>query len=126
MAVAARRAGLSDPLAPSSPLIFAFSPLVGSPLTTTAKFAVVSKSPLTDRFNDALAGSGFAIAGKHSGADAIVIVGRAPELSVLVVDNGDVRIEPAHDLAGCRACARKKHCASARRLIQNRVDRSCR
>ncbi len=85
----------ADPLDPLSPLIFAFSPLVGSPLTTTAKFAVVSKSPLTDRFNDALAGSGFAIAGKHTGADAIVIVGRAPELSVLVIDNGDVRIEPA-------------------------------
>ena len=61
---------------------------------------MVSKSPLTDRFNDALAGSGFAIAGKHSGADAFVIVGRAPELSVLVIDNGDVRIEPARDLDG--------------------------
>ena len=36
-----------DPLAPEAPLIFAFSPLVGSPLTTSAKFAVVSKSPLT-------------------------------------------------------------------------------
>ena len=36
-----------DPLAPEAPLVFAFSPLVGSPLTTSAKFAVVSKSPLT-------------------------------------------------------------------------------
>src|SRR5207247_5392522 len=30
-----------DPLASSAPLIFAFSPLVGTPLTTSAKFAVV-------------------------------------------------------------------------------------
>ena len=52
-----------DPLAPDAPLVFAFSPLVGSPLTTSAKFAVVSKSPLTDRINDSLASSGFAIAG---------------------------------------------------------------
>ena len=37
----------ADPLSPDAPLIFAFSPLVGSPLTTSAKFAVVSKSPLT-------------------------------------------------------------------------------
>src|SRR5688500_10182737 len=72
-----------DPLAPESPLVFAFSPLVGSPLTTSAKFAVVSKSPLTGRFNDSLASSGFALAGKRCGADAIVLVGRAPELSVL-------------------------------------------
>ena len=90
----------TDPLDPAAPLIFAFSPLVGSPLTTTAKFAVVSKSPLTDRFNDALAGSAFAIAGKHTGADAIVIVGRAPEISVLIIDNGEVRIERAPELGG--------------------------
>jgi aldehyde:ferredoxin oxidoreductase len=94
------RQAAGDPLGPAAPLVFAFSPLVGSPLTTTAKFAVVSKSPLTDRFNDALAGSGFAIAGKHTGADAFVIVGRAAELSVLVIDNGDVRLEPAGDLRG--------------------------
>ena len=54
----------ADPLDPAAPIVFAFSPLVGSPLTTTAKFAVVSKSPLTDRFNDSLAGSGFALAGQ--------------------------------------------------------------
>src|SRR6266404_1186883 len=78
-----------DPLAPEAPLVFAFSPLVGSPLTTSAKFAVVSKSPLTERINDSLASSGFAIAGKACGCDAIVVVGRAPELSVLVIDGAD-------------------------------------
>ena len=89
-----------DALDPRAPLIFAFSPLVGSPLTTSAKFAVVSKSPLTNRINDALASSGFAIAGKSCGCDAIVIVGRAPELSVLVIDDGQVRVESAADCAG--------------------------
>src|SRR5262245_3036592 len=90
----------ADPLAPESPLIFTFSSLVGSPLTTSAKFAVVGKSPLTNRINDSLAGSGFAIAGKRCGGDAIVIVGRAPELSALVVDDGAVRFEPLADLRG--------------------------
>jgi aldehyde:ferredoxin oxidoreductase len=93
-----------EALAPEAPLIFVFSPLVGSPLTTSAKFAVVSRSPLTDRINDSLAGSGFAIAGKRSGCDAIVIVGRAPALSILIIDDGHVRIETAGDLQGkvCR------------------------
>src|SRR5829696_6670221 len=68
----------TDPLAPEAPLVFAFSPLVGSPLTTSAKFAVVSKSPLTERINDSLASSGFALAGKKTGSDAIVLVGKAP------------------------------------------------
>jgi len=94
-----------DALDPRAPLIFAFSPLVGSPLTTSAKFAVVSKSPLTDRINDSLASSGFAIAGKSCGCDAIVLVGRAPELSVLIIDDGEVRLESAADYAGatCQA-----------------------
>ena len=90
----------SDPLSAEAPLIFAFSPLVGSPLTTSAKFAVVSKSPLTGRFNDSLASSGFALAGKRAGGDALVIVGRAPALSTLVIDDGAIRLEPAEDLAG--------------------------
>src|SRR6185503_3690375 len=91
---------LADPLSPAAPLAFAFSPLVGTPLTTSAKFAVVSRSPLTERINDSLAGSGFALAGKRCGYDAIVIVGRANRLSVLVIDDGDVRLEPAEELRG--------------------------
>ena len=90
----------ADPLSPEAPIIFAFSPLVGSPLTTSAKFAVVSRSPLTERFNDSLASSGFAIAGKRTGSDAILIVGRAADWSVLVIDDGDVRLEPADDVLG--------------------------
>jgi aldehyde:ferredoxin oxidoreductase len=43
-----------DPLAPEAPLVFCFSPLVGTPLTTSAKFAVVAKSPLTGMLCDAL------------------------------------------------------------------------
>jgi aldehyde:ferredoxin oxidoreductase len=93
-------AAVMDPLAPEAPLVFAFSPLVGSPLTTSAKFAVVSKSPLTGRINDSLASSGFAIAGKACGCDAIVIVGRAADLSVLVIDETGVRIEPATEYRG--------------------------
>lgn len=93
-------AATMDPLAPEAPVVFAFSPLVGSPLTTSAKFAVVSKSPLTNRINDSLASSGFAIAGKGCGCDAIVIVGRAPELSVLIIDEAGVRLEPASEYRG--------------------------
>jgi aldehyde:ferredoxin oxidoreductase len=93
-----------DPLAPEAPLIFAFSPLVGSPLTTSAKFAVMSKSPLTERINDSLASSGFAISGKGCGCDAIVISGRAAELSVLIIDESNVRLESAAEYRGatCR------------------------
>src|ERR1700693_6327028 len=103
----------ADPLAGGAPLVFAFNPLVGSPLTTSAKFAVVSKSPLTDRINDSLASSGFAIAGKGCGCDAIGLGGRAPALSGLIIDEEDadaggkhtkVRLESAAKYRGatCR------------------------
>ncbi|MEV0385693.1 aldehyde ferredoxin oxidoreductase C-terminal domain-containing protein [Nonomuraea sp. NPDC050643] len=92
-----------DPLAPEAPLAFVFSSLVGTPLTTSAKFAVVAKSPLTGLLTDALASSRFAIAGKLTGHDAIVIRGRADELSVLLIEGDDVRLEPAPELAGMTA-----------------------
>jgi aldehyde:ferredoxin oxidoreductase len=90
----------ADPLSDAAALAFVFSPLVGSPLTTSAKFAVVSKSPLTQRINDSLASSGFALAGKKTGHDAIVITGKAREPAILVIDDGKVRLEPAGDLSG--------------------------
>ncbi|GDY07253.1 tungsten-containing oxidoreductase [Planctomycetia bacterium] len=89
-----------DPLAREAALVFCFSPLVGTPLTTSAKFAVVAKSPLTFRLNDALSSSHFALAGKRSGADALVIVGACAVPSVLVIEDGAIRIEPADELWG--------------------------
>jgi aldehyde:ferredoxin oxidoreductase len=92
-----------DPLAPEAPLAFVFSPLVGTPLTTSAKFAVVSKSPLTGLLNDALASSHFAIAGKLTGNDALVVRGACAEPSVLLVDGEGARLEPAGELWGLPA-----------------------
>lgn len=108
-----------DPLAPQSPLAFVFSPLVGTPLTTSAKFAVVAKSPLTGMITDALASSQFAISGKLTGHDAIVVRGRANELSVLLVDSSGVRLEPAPELAGLPA-------AEAETAVRERFGRGWR
>ena len=81
-----------DALAPEAPLVFSFSPLVGTPLTTSAKFAVVARSPLTGLLNDAISSSHFAIAGKRTGFDAIVVTGRAPELAHARIDDGEVTL----------------------------------
>ncbi|MBQ18854.1 MAG: aldehyde:ferredoxin oxidoreductase [Planctomycetaceae bacterium] len=82
--------GQIDPLAAEVPLVFVFSPLVDSPLTTSAKFAVLAKSPLTGRINDSLASSHFAIAGKRTGHDAIVIHGAAEAPTCVVVSPNGV------------------------------------
>ena len=93
----------ADPLGPGSPLAFVFSPLVGTPLTTSAKFAVVAKSPLTGMLTDALASSQFAIAGKLTGHDAIVIRGRAAKPSALLIDGDGARLIDAAHLSGMSA-----------------------
>jgi aldehyde:ferredoxin oxidoreductase len=109
----------ADPLGPLAPLAFVFSPLVGTPLTTSAKFAVVAKSPLTGMLNDALSSSQFAIAGKLTGYDAIVLTGARQELSVLLVDGDGARFEAADGLAGLPA-------AEAERVLRERLGRSWR
>jgi aldehyde:ferredoxin oxidoreductase len=103
-----------DALAPEAPLMFVFSPLVGTPLTTSAKFAVVAKSPLTGRLTDALASSHFAIAGKLTGHDAIVLRGCCPGPSVLMVDGSTAWIASAEDLWGLSA-------AEAERRLRERM-----
>ena len=92
--------GQIDALHPEAPLVFVFSPLVGSPLTTSAKFGVVAKSPLTNRLNDSLASSHFAIAGKKTGVDAIVITGQSAQPTLLRIEPDSVAFEPATDLWG--------------------------
>jgi len=95
-----------DPFAPECPLVFAWAPLAGAApvaLPGSDRFAVVTKSPLTGRLNDATCSSAFALAGKGTGADALVISGRCPEWSVLIVDEGGARAEPWPALLGLSA-----------------------
>jgi aldehyde:ferredoxin oxidoreductase len=108
-----------DPLAAEAPLAFVFSPLVGTPLTTSAKFAVVAKSPLTGLLNDALSSSHFAISGKLTGHDAIVVRGACRRPSVLLVDGDGVRLADAADLWGLPA-------AEAERRLRERLGRGWR
>jgi aldehyde:ferredoxin oxidoreductase len=92
-----------DPLSAANPLIFASAPLVGTALTTTAKFALVTKSPLTGFIADSLSSSGFALALKRLGVDAIVITGRAASLACLVIDGERIELRDAANFRGCAA-----------------------
>lgn len=89
-----------EPFSPDNPLIFASAPLVGTGLTTTAKFAVVTKSPLTGFIGDSLSSSHFALELKRTGADAVVITGRASSLVYVVIADHGVEIRDAEPLRG--------------------------
>jgi len=89
-----------DPFSPENPLIFASAPLVGTGLTTTAKFAVVTKSPLTGFIADSLSSSYFALELKRIGIDALIITGRSSAMSYLSIKNQTVEIRSAEHLRG--------------------------
>ena len=81
-----------DPFSPANPLIFTSAPLVGTGLTTTAKFAVVTKSPLTGFIADSLSSSYFALELKRTGIDGLVITGQAASMAYIHIHNEKVEI----------------------------------
>ena len=103
-----------EPFSPANPLIFASAPLVGTGLTTTAKFAVVTKSPLTGFIADSLSSSHFALELKRVGLDAIVITGRASSMVYVFIENQKVEIREAEYLRG-------KAPGETERLIQSEL-----
>jgi len=104
-----------DPFSPANPLIFTSAPLVGTGLTTTAKFAVVTKSPLTGFIADSLSSSFFALELKRVGLDALVITGRASSMVYIFIHNHNVEIREAEQLRG-------RSPSEAESLIRSELD----
>jgi aldehyde:ferredoxin oxidoreductase len=89
-----------DAYAPANPLIFVSAPLVDTGVTTTAKFAVVTKSPLTGFIADSLSSSFFALELKRLGIDALIVTGAAATPVYLHVTEDTVALKTASHLWG--------------------------
>jgi aldehyde:ferredoxin oxidoreductase len=89
-----------EPLSPANVLIFTAGPLAGTPWPTSARLHVTFKSPLTGAYGYANSGGFFAAEMRHAGYDAIIVTGRAPEPSVLHIEDGQIAVEPAAALWG--------------------------
>ncbi len=92
-----------DPLGPGNILVFAAGPLTGLAGPNTGKLVVAAKSPLTMGYGDGNIGSRAATALRAAGWDALVVTGRAPGPSVLVLEDDRAWLEPADDLWGLDA-----------------------
>ena len=68
----------AEPLGPANPLVFATSPFAATAITTSAKHAVLTRSPLTGFIGDSLSSSHLAIELKRTGYDALVLRGACP------------------------------------------------
>src|SRR5574341_462966 len=104
-----------EPFSPANPLIFTSAPLVGTGLTTTAKFAVVTKSPLTGFIADSLSSSHFALELKRIGLDALIITGQSASMTYIFIQNQRVEIRSAEHLLG-------KSPAETESLIRSELD----
>ena len=92
---------MDSALAPENPLIFVTSPLVGTRLTTSSKFAVMTRSPLTGFIADGLSSSHLAVELKRACGDALVITGRSSHPALLHIDTDGVpHVKPADHLLG--------------------------
>ncbi|WP_336036925.1 aldehyde ferredoxin oxidoreductase family protein [Halobacterium yunchengense] len=93
-----------DALSPANVLAFAVGPLTGR-APGEPRFAVVTKSPLTGAFLDSYAGGEFAarLAGSLDDCLLVLVEGERDTPGVLVVADGDARLEDAPGLAGLDA-----------------------
>jgi aldehyde:ferredoxin oxidoreductase len=103
-----------DPLGPENLLVVAPGPLTGVYLPSSGKNSFVAISPATGLYGDSSMGGGFGIELRQTGTDILSVTGKAPELSVLFIDNGETKILPMPELKG-------KSCLEAEGMIKERL-----
>jgi len=103
-----------DPLGPENLLVIAAGPLTGVYLPSSGKCSFVAISPATGLYGDSSAGGRFGVELRQTGIDVLSIQGRAPELSIIFIDNGETKIIPMRELKG-------KSCLEAEGIILERL-----
>lgn len=89
-----------DPFSPDNRVVFAASPLNGTPAPSASRLTVAAKSPLTGALGDANSGGYWAPELKYAGFDAIVCSGRSSQPVYLWVEDGKAEVRPAKHLWG--------------------------
>jgi aldehyde:ferredoxin oxidoreductase len=90
----------TDALAPEACFAIVSGLLTGARTPFSGRIQIVGKSPLTGTWADSNSGGSVASQLRRAGYDGMVVKGRAARPSVLVVQDADVRIEPAAELWG--------------------------
>lgn len=90
----------ADPLGPDNRLIFMTGPLVGGPTPGSGRSAVITKSPATGYYGEALSGGRFWHALKYAGYDGLVLQGTAERPVYVVITDETVEIRDARSLWG--------------------------
>ncbi len=89
-----------EPFSPENIVVFAVGPITDTPLPSTSRAYVATKSPLSHLFFDSTFGGQFAITQKRTGFEAIVITGKASSPTYLFVDENGAQFKAADFLWG--------------------------
>lgn len=89
-----------DPMSPENVLIFATGPLTGTMASTSGRYAVLCKGPLTNAIACSNSGGKFGAELKFAGYDLLILEGRSPKPVYLHIVNDQVEILPADDIWG--------------------------
>lgn len=89
-----------DPFSSENMVVFAVGPVTDTPLPSTSRGYVASKSPINGFFFDSTFGGRFAITQKRTGFECITITGKAQEPVYLLVDENGAQFKPADSLWG--------------------------
>ena len=90
----------ADPLGPDNVLIFATGPLSGTMASTSGRYAVVTKGPLTGAIACSNSGGKFGAELKFVGYDLLIVEGRAERPVYLHIVDDSVEILPADEIWG--------------------------
>lgn len=90
----------TDPFDPENLLIAATGPLTGHFLPASGKTHFGTKSPATGGYADSNMGGHFGPQLKYAGYDVLVISGKAPTPSYMVIDDDNIEVRPAGNLWG--------------------------
>ena len=95
----------ADPLGPDNVLIFATGPLSGTMASTSGRYAVVTKGPLTGAIACSNSGGKFGAELKFAGYDLLIVQGRAARPVYLHIVDDNVEILPADEIWGASVWA---------------------
>ena len=90
----------ADAMSPENMLIFATGPLTGTMSSTSGRFAVVTKGPLTNAIACSNSGGKFGASLKFAGYDMLILEGRSPTPVYLHIVDDEVTLHSADDLWG--------------------------
>ena len=90
----------ADALGPDNVLIFVTGPLTGTMASTSGRYAVVTKGPLTGAIACSNSGGKFGAELKFAGYDLLILEGKSPKPVYLHIADDEVQILPADDIWG--------------------------